>query len=239
MDFLKYNIIATILLLTLGCSKDKNTVVTRTIPLNTFTHVALNSPFDVQLTKDSTSSIQITAANRFVNSVIYEVVGDTLFLSCNTKKRWLYPGNNAILIDIHYTTIREVIANETCDIKTTSPLQTDKFNLILKNKANAANLILATNEFTYWNNVPCGGELKLSGSTNTMAIWNYALMKVDARHLNCVNALIENNATGDCIANISGELKYGITNSGNIRLTKNPNAIIKEFDTGSGEVIIE
>lgn len=228
-----------ILILSFACSKEKNLIVSEKINLSYFSHIVLNSPFNINLTKDSTNSLVITSAKRFISSIQQRIENDTLYLSCENKSRWLYPNNNSILIDIHYTDIREVVANETCEIITKTPIQTEKFNLVLKNKANSATIDLLTSEFTYWNNAPCGGELKLTGKTNSMAIWNFALMKVDARMLKCTNAIIENNSTGDCTATVIGELKYGISNIGNIRLTQNPNSLVEQFKTGTGEIIIE
>lgn len=228
-----------ILFFSFACSKEKNLLVTEKVQLSDFSHIVLNSPFNINLTKDSSNSIVITTTKRFISSIEHRIEKDTLYLSCDNNNRWLYPNNNSILINIHYSNIREVIANETCEIITTNPIQTEKFNLVLKSKANAAKIELLTNEFTYWNNAPCGGELKLTGKTNSMAIWNFALMRVNARMLECTNATIENNSTGDCIAAITGELKYGISNIGNIRLTQNPTSLIEQFKTGSGEIIIE
>lgn len=234
-----YTILFILVTALLSCSKEKNTIATKTVSLGGFNYIVLNDAFKVVLTSESSNSITITAANRFIDDVTYTIVGDTLLIDYEGSKRWIHPNNNEIKLTVNYTQLREVTANETCFISTSNAIPSDRFNLILKSKANQADITLNCNEFTYWNNTPCGGELKLNGTTTKLAIWNYALMKVDASELNCDTALVENYSTGDCEIKINNYLKYGIGNSGNIILHSSSPTLIQEFKTGSGEFIMQ
>ena len=85
-----------------------------------------------------------------------------------------------------------VMASGGCDIKTSNPITSNEFGLVLMGKVNHANLELDCNNFYYWNNFPCGGNLTLYGKTNILDLWNFAIMSIDAKNLIAQNAKIEN-----------------------------------------------
>ncbi|MBI9069377.1 MAG: DUF2807 domain-containing protein [Salinivirgaceae bacterium] len=150
------------------------------------------------------------------------------------------PDKNKIELHIHYKSIREIYAHETCNIQTKNPITSNSFGLVFESKANEANLELDCGTFYYWNNFPCGGKLTLYGHTKELKLWNYALTTVDAYNLFTSFAIVENSSKGDCIINVAEELNYAIKGEGNIVLFGNPGKI-NETETGTfstGKLII-
>jgi len=91
--------------------------------------------------------------------------------------------------------------------------------------------------FYYWNDFPCGGLLTLSGKAESLKLWNYAILSVDAKYLTAKTAIVENNSQGDCTVNVGEKLNYSITNKGNINLYGSPTEIIEGVLNSSGQLI--
>lgn len=220
----------------LSCRKG-DIELSKTIALPYFERIELNEVFEVYLTQDTTFSLQIECIDKSMDKIKYSVENNILTIDNKTKYKWLHPKDNKVKLYIHVDKIKSITANETCYIKTTNPIISNEFGLILKSKLNNANIELNCNSFYYWNNHPCGGELVLRGKTESLKIWNFALMAVDATNLLTKYALIENSSKSDCKVNVLQHLDYSIFGTGNIYLYGNPKEIKLHNQTSTGKLI--
>jgi hypothetical protein len=208
-------------------------------PLGEFDSLELNSVFDVYLIQGTENSIKIEGAKKILENIDYTITNNTLTIINNYKGNWIHPKNNKIKLTITVNQISKISANETCNIKTVNTLISDEIGLILTSKLNEATLDIQCNTFYYWNNFPCGGRIKLSGTTNELKLWNVALMAIDAYELIANNVLIDNASKGDCKVNASQSLTYSIKGEGNIYVKGNPATIVKVEESSTGKLIVE
>lgn len=225
-----------ILLFTFACTK--STIKTKYQQLNNFYKIEVNGSFNVVLIKDTVNKLEIICDDKIIDDIIFSVTQNTLILSEEIKTKWLKPKIETPIIKIHYTDVSEMVVNQTSNVTTENAIKQDYFGIVLKSKANAANLNLDCKNFYYWNNYPSGGKLTLTGKATELNIWNAAIMSVDASALISQKALVENNSKADCIINVADSLKYTISNAGNIINVTIPNAIETLNHDGNGQLIL-
>jgi hypothetical protein len=235
---MKFKIIFSIFSLAclVSCKKE-NMHERRFSVLDPFNKIELNSPFDVYLNESNSNSIEIIGYEEVIRNVTFSIDSNVLKIGNPSHSKWLTPRKNKIELYINSEQLSGVTANETCNINTLTPITSDKFGLVLASKANEANLELDNHNFYYWNNFPCGGKLILSGKTDELKIWNYAIMSVDAKNLIAKYALVENSSKGNCEVTVLNKLEYSIFGAGDIHLYGSPPEIIKIQVTSSGQLI--
>ncbi len=204
-----------------------------------FDTLQLQSVFEVILIQGTENNIKLEGASKIIDAVDFKIINNTLTIKNDFKHNWLHPKNNKVKLYITVNQISKIIATETCDIKSLNALTGNEIGLLMASKYNAADLELDCKTFYYWNNFPCGGQIKLKGKVNELKIWNVALMAIDARDLNTNFALVSNASKGDCSVNCSQKLTYKITGSGNIKVRGNPTQIEKQEGSDSGRLIFE
>lgn len=221
-----------------SCSKSMESQIIEK-PLGDFDSLVLNSVFEVYLVQGTENSIKIEGAQKILEKIDYSIIDNTLTIENNFKGNWVHPKNNKIKLTITVDQISKISANETCNIQTLNTLTGNEIGLVLTSKLNEASLDVNCSTFYYWNNFPCGGRIKLSGSTNELKLWNVALMAIDAYDLNANNVLIDNASKGDCKVRALQNLTYSIKGEGNIYVKGNPLNIVKVEESSTGELIIE
>lgn len=225
-----------IMLCMVSCKKE-NMHASRLLHTEAFDKIEFNNPFDVFLTEGNAFSVEIVGAENTIENVSCSIENGVLSINNHTKFSWLSPKDNKIEIYIHSKALKEISANQTCNIRTQNAITSDNFGIILKSKANEANLELNCKNFYYWNNFPTGGKLVLSGMADKVSIWNYAIMSVDAKNLVSKMADVENSSNGDCEIQVLNSLKYSIKGFGNIHLYGNPAELIEMEHASSGKLI--
>lgn len=219
-----------------SCSKEKR-VELNYVNLGSFKKIEFNSPFDVYLKEDTTFSIKIIGDEDKVGDIEFKLINNVLTFRNKSNSKLLTPTKNKIEIYINSKPLRAVDANETCNIRTLSPITSDSFYLILRNKVNEATLELDCHLFQYWNSTPCGGKVTLYGKTDELSMLNYAIMSVDAKNLISTDASVENSSKGDFELTVINRFEYSIKGTGNIILYGSPKLIIPNKLTSSGRLI--
>ena len=229
-------IILSIISLFISCKKeiiDSN----RILNLEPFEEIELNDAFEVFITEGNDYSVEIVGDEKVIDYVDVIVNNKILTIENTRKVEWLSPKKNKIKIYVTSLPLNKITASEGCNIKTLTAITSDNFGFILTGKSSQANLELNNNSFYYWNNFPTGGKVTLSGKTEILKIWNFAIMSVDAKNLVSKNAIVENNSLGDCEVTVINKLEYSISEKGNIHLHGNPPEIISKGLFSSGRLI--
>ncbi len=227
-----------LLFLLSSCQKNK-AKISKVIPLEAFEEVRLNSPFEIILVEDTVYFIEISGFEKSVEKINVQVENKILTLENTSKSNFLHPKTKGLTIFIHALPLKKIEANETCHITTQNPITSADFGLIMRSKANFADLELNGTVFYYWNNYPCGGKLTLRGNTDQLKIWNTAIFSVDAKNLTTNYGLVENSSKGKCEVNVTGNLEYSITGEGDIEVYGNPSIIVEKALSGKGKLIIK
>jgi hypothetical protein len=164
------------------------------IVLDDFDTLTLKSVFEVYLIQGTENKIKLEGAENILKKVEIDNNNKTLKLLNTNKVSWLQPSNNKIKVYLTVKNIRRINANETCNIQSLNTITGNEIGMVLTSKYNQANLDLDCTTFYYWNNFPCGGNVKLSGKTKELKILNVALMAIDARDLEAEYVLITNTS---------------------------------------------
>lgn len=226
-----------LLLTLLSCQKEEETT-SKKVMLHAFHSLVLNEAFEVYLIEGNEYSLAMEGAESFMAKMEFQV-NDSILTIDNTKgTKWTNPQNNIPKLWVSCPQLKYVKANESCDIKTTNPITTYEFGIVLGSKANTANLQFDNEVVYYWNDFPCGGKLTLSGKTKELKLWNTAIMTVNASTLSAEKGFIENASKGDCIVQISNYLEYKIEGEGDIVVFGNPQQIIEKGKENSGQLIL-
>ena len=209
----------------------------RLIDIDPFEKIELNDAFELFVSEGNHYSIEIIGDKKIIDYIDVNVINKTLSIDDTRNIKWLSPQKNKIKIYVTSLPLKKITAAEGCNIQTLTPITSVECGLVLKGKSNQAKLELDCNTFFYWNNFPSGGKVTLSGKTEMLKIWNFAIMSVDARDLTAQNANIENNSQGDCEVTVLNKLEYSISEKGNIHLYGNPSEIISNSISSSGRLI--
>lgn len=221
-----------------SCKKQMEKVIIEQ-NLEDFEKLALNSVFTVYLTQGIENKIRIEGAKTIIEKINFSIINKTLTIENGYKGKWMHPKNNKIIIYLTVKKLTTINANETCHIQTLNTLITDEMTLIMASKLNEAELNINCDNFQYWNNFPCGGKIKLTGNTNSLFLYNVALMAINASEFNSNYATVHNLSKGDCKVNCLVKFKYKILGEGNIYLKGNPPEIIDENPSSIKKVIVE
>jgi len=231
----KILIVLIVVISCISCGKE-NEMLTKSEEISAFNRVMLNDNFTIILEEDTSYSIEIKGYQD-IEDVVYTISDSTLTVDNNKRFKWTKPRKNKIEIKIKAPEFREVTANEACFITNEKPITSNHFGVVFNGKANEANLKLANNTFYYWNNFPCGGKLTLTGTTEVVKLWNYALVSVDAKNLEANYGIVENSSQGDIDLRINIRLEYGIYGIGNINLYNTPQSLINNGESNTGRLI--
>ena len=225
------------LLLLFSCKKHEP--ITTEHSVSEFDTLVLSNVFDVNLIQGTENSVKIKGSKQFIDDVTWENKDNTLTFHNNANHKWLNPKTNKITLEITVNGLSKIVANETCTITSTNTLIADELGLILKSKLNHAALDISCNTFYYWNNFPCGGTVDLRGNCQTLKVWNYALMQINASELHASTALIENYSKGDVRVWCTDTISYKINGSGGIRVKGSPSTQLNLGGTGNGLFTLE
>lgn len=219
-----------------GCLKSagKETSIYRT--LTSFDSIVAEDAFEIVLHQDSQYSATITGGENLIPNIGLTVSDNTLYLSNNNKCDWMKPRHNKIRLNISFATLRKMTVRSSCKIRTDNAISGEEFGMVLMDKVQDVDLQLDVNTFFYWNNPPCGGEMRLSGQCKNLKIWNWALIAIDAKNLEAQNVLVYSNSIGDISVKASEYLDCSIMHRGDVIYYGNPAQIVLH-DEGEGELI--
>lgn len=230
-----FYIIIAVLLISCGKSDE---MTTKSETLSAFKSVVLNDNFNVILEEDSVYNLEIKGYEDIEN-VTYSIEDSILTLDNTKRFKWTKPRKNKIELIIKAPLFREITANEACFITNEKPITSNHFGVVFNGKANEADIKLANHTFYYWDNFPCGGKLTLSGTTEVVKLWNYALVSVDASNLEANYGIVANSSQGDIDLKINTRLEYSIYGIGNINLHNIPQSVINNGETNKGKLVYQ
>lgn len=234
----------TILILLLGslivlisCGKEKEDFTTLTIALPSFDTVQLQAVFDVELIQGDSCTLQISGDRSIIQDITWSVEDRTLFIRNSNTELWTRPKSVPPKLVITGNTFARVNTEETCSIISRNTITSQKFGITLGGKLNFVELAFDGELFYFWNAAPSGGQVKLSGHSRFIHLYNSNLMKVDAGALLSEYAIVVNSSKSDTWVNVNTQLNYRITGTGNIYLLGDPVEIFNEGVTSSGRLI--
>ncbi len=220
-----------------SCGKGDDELIVENFDLPAFDSLVLDAVFDVEIVEDEDFSLRITGTAEVIKDLTYTVQNDKLTITNSNSKLWTHPKTNPPVLLISGNGLTRIEAKETCNIKTLNTITTASFGILLGGKLNMADLMLDCTNFYYWNTSPVGGKLTLKGKAVNVAIYNGALMEVDAYDMPCDVATVYNGSKSDVHVFVREKLDYSIAGTGNIYLLGNPAEIVAGELYSTGRLI--
>jgi hypothetical protein len=221
----------------ISCGKNNDELIVQDFDLPAFDSLVLDAVFEVEILEDEHFSLRITGTAEVIKDLSYTVQNGKLTITNSNSKLWTHPKTNPPILLISGHGLTRIEAKETCNIKTLNTITTASFGILLGGKLNIADLMLDCTNFYYWNTSPVGGRLTLKGKTDNLAIYNGALMEVDANEFPCNLATVYNGSKSDVHVFVRQHLDYSIAGTGNIYLSGNPTEIVAGELYSTGRLI--
>ena len=219
-----------------GCFSRDGKQISENKLLAPFDTVVANDAFEIVLKQSQQYSIEMIAGENLIPNIGATVENNSLILSNNNRCDWMKPKTSKIKLIISAPQFRRVKLTNSCFLRSEDTLRGEDFGLVLMDKVQDVDLTLKVNTFYYWNNPPCGGKVMLRGYCQEIKIWNWALISIDTREMECQKALVYSNSIGDIHVRPSDFLDCTILHRGNVYYYGTP-SFIDLKDEGEGELL--
>jgi len=220
----------------LGCNKNGDAPVTRTIQGVTGYHtINIDGGFKVVLIQDSLGYVEFYGVEKHLNTCVATVTDSVLSLDGNHRGEFLHPGEPATEVRVHCSSLKLINANDDCSLRS-ELLNGSEIGVVVGCRSFEGNLNLNCNTFYYWNN-PGGSNVTLSGNVTVLKYWTVGLSTLDAKNLVADYVLVSHGSQNVIQVSPVQTLEYSITNIGDLIYYGNPPQIVPVLLTGTGELI--
>ena len=201
-----------------------------------FDTITLDDVFDVFLIQDTVNKMIITGGENIVNNVEYLIINNNLILNNQSVCTWTKPANNKVHLYIHFKSLSRIVLNKSCKIRSINEIEGIKFGIIMKDKYQDVNIKANVNDFYFWNNSSCGGEIIIAGSCHQLSFWSTNLIRINALDFQSNNVFIHSRSMNDIFINVHEKLECTILNKGNVYYLGSPEEIVLNV-IGTGRLI--
>ena len=233
-----------ILLLALGCDKPDapdcftraGEVVEETRTLENFSRIELHDLIELTIVEDTTSTFAILTGNKnLLDKVVTDVDASILTIDNENTCRFVRSFKNKLSIELHTSGLNALINYGQGNIQSANQLKTDIFfyeqnhgvgDVEISLEADSVSIICHTGV----------GNVKLTGATRVVDLFNGGYGEIDARALQSEQAFVNNSSVNDIYVNFSEYLFAFIGLDGNIYFSGPPENIDPSIQ-GNGELI--
>lgn len=217
------------LLLIMGCKKEVS-ITTETFDLSHFNSIEIKNSFEVEIIEGPNFKLEISTENaNNIEKVEYEIVEDELIISDKRKLKFLKPGQFTYL-KIHAPEFYLIKLKGGVTLTNRGELTSNEIGVIFKDDYNFCDFTLNNNIFYFWNELEAGGEIKLTGNTETVKFWFKGLVNIDSKNALAKEAIIHSNSRIDSDIYASQKIDCEIVGEGNVNLYGNPSLIINQSE---------
>lgn len=219
-----------------ACFKKSGELSGRTYAFGTFNQLHLKEHIEYKLVQDSTNKVIVRGGSNLLNFV--EVIGEDGVLTIANKNRCNYLRSYEIPeVEIHYTTLVNILFEGTERLYNEDTLVTDYLTLTLRDGAGLMDLNVHAIDINAIN-THGWGRLTLKGQTQTLRGNLMGDGKFDFSQLNATNQVkLITSSSVDQQVNASGvPLSVELNGIGNIYYYGQP-SVINSVQYGSGKLI--
>lgn len=219
-----------------NCLKSTGDIVTEIRPLNDFTYFSLHDKFNLYIITDTVNFLKIEAGENIIDGITSEISNDTLTIRNTNKCNWLRSYKNPINLYISSYTLRRLFVFGYSNVET---VNTFKANYIVVEAASPiSKMVLDLDVGTcYFTASYTTGDFILTGTTDSLRIFNYGTAYVFAQGLQSRRCWVVNSSTGDCHVKTSDRLHVEIHRTGNIYYYQEPDLINIIEISSTGQLI--
>lgn len=225
----------------LGCDKnalfDAGESTSKEIILpNRLLHIESQSIFDMVLVQDTIDKIIVICGSNLQKFVSVNVVGDTLYLSQNTKDNW---SRSYHRITLEYHTSHDFNVNVRAPIHLISDdtLRMNNFIYLDWTILSEIDIKLNVGNCELVNSPGHFGTFKASGYCKSLYIWNRGSCTFITENLHSKSAIIDQQGQSDIFVSASEQLNVSLENTGNIFYSGSTPSINIEKQISTGKLI--
>ncbi|MFZ6051521.1 GIN domain-containing protein [Halocola ammonii] len=232
------------ILLTASCNKPDapdcftraGDVAQETRTLENFTRIDLHDLIELTIVEDTSATFAIVTANEnLLDKIVTDVEANVLTIDNENTCRFVRSFKNKVSIELHTSDLSALINYGQGKIQSTNQLKTDVFFYEQNHGVGDVDLSLEADSVS----VICHtgiGNIKLTGTTQKVGLFNGGYGVIDARYLQSEQAFVNNSSVNDIYVNFSEYLFASISLDGNIYYS-GPSANVEPIIQGSGELI--
>ncbi len=203
--------------------------------LEPFTHVRVNSLFNVYWHYDTTYKVELVCGKNLLPFIETRIAREYLIIENQNKCNWLRKYER-ISIHIYSPTLTALIIVGSGDYFFVDTLVSDSFKISNWADISKIDARVRCRWFAYSQNAGTG-DTYISGQTGISFLWISGMGYLHARNLIAQYNYVTNKSTGDCYVYAQHEAGAYIFKSGNIYLYGNPDTVYQEKN-GTGKLYL-
>jgi hypothetical protein len=220
--FLRLGIIAIFLI---SCSKDMvweaGKDVTRTVPLNPYSIVKINSIFDVLLVPDTACFAAITCGKNLIERVTITQEADNIELSEFTDMNWTRSYQKT-RIELHFRQLQFIEVNDCVTLESRGALKVPLLSLWVNSDLSEVDIQVVCDQFKLSVSEDNFGVYRVSGATGSSCLEPNGSAHYRMEHLETDSCHVVHKGIGDCYVNAKRILEGNITAKGRLYYKNNP-----------------
>jgi len=201
-----------------------------------FSSIDFKNIFDVVLVQDTVNKVLVTCGKNLQSYVSIGVINDVLTLDQDTKFNWSRKYQK-INLEIHFSTIPQIIIHAPVNIKSKDNLKGDSFLLVDYEKLSEVDIAMDVNSFYLYMSFDNFGYFKFKGNCNYASLWGWGSCTVRADSLMTADCDVLQRGIGSVYVNVSNQLTVSLDYSGNVYYTGTPASIIIKEQKSTGQLI--
>lgn len=218
------------------CFTRAGEIAEETRELQNFNRIEIHDLIELTIVEDSSSTFAVVTANEnLLDKIVTDVNGNVLTIDNENTCRFVRSFKNKVSIELHTSDLKALINYGQGNIQSENKLLTDDFFYEQNHGVGDVDLDLAADSVR----IACHtgvGNVRLSGQTRVVDLFNGGYGTVDARSLQSEQAFVNNSSVRDIYVNFSQYLFASISLDGNIYYT-GPSDAIDPSIQGNGELI--
>jgi hypothetical protein len=207
----------------------------KTIELNEYSEIVLNSSFDIELIPDIKDYAEITAGEKIINDIKLKIKSNRLTINDYSSYNWI-KGLNIPKIKLHYTNIDSILITEACKIRNSDIIKSDtRFKIRSTTPFTDIKLNIDVNRLNIITAEKQEGYIILSGKATHCLIANYGTVTLDTRNLYSESMDIYHNNISSCYVRAKSWARVIICRKGDVYMHGYP-PTIERIQHGTGKL---
>ena len=225
--------------LLISCSKEiiwnAGEDLTRTITLDPYNVIEINSIFDVQLVQDSNDFVKITCGRNLMDRVKVNQNAEVVEISEFSDMNWTRSYRRT-LIELHFKELQQIHINDCVKMESKGPFKGQFISVWVTCDLSEVDLQVLCDHFYIMVSEDNFGIYKVSGVTGSSSLELQGTAHFRMENLETDSCHVLHKGIGDCYVNVRNLLKGEITGKGTLLYKTNP-ALKVQVNTEKGKVI--
>lgn len=202
--------------------------VEESFTVDDFEKIDVGGAFIVKITQENSNEITLEADENLVDYIEIGVHGSTL--EVNSDRR--LDSKDGIIVNIPVKSIRAITCSGASDVSTTTPLQSEKLNIVLSG-AGKLELMLDVGDVSV--DVSGATLVYLEGSAKTLDINMSGAGSLEASEMEVEDCFAQISGIGKILVNVTGTLDADVSGLGSVEYVGDPENV-KGDVSGVGNV---